>query len=622
MTSPFESENSGMSESLAFNVDGVIRNVATKLGGREDIDTYSKPQDLGKCWLSQCELEDFYASDSFAQKVVGLIPAEMMLGGVEIQFEGGTAFHEDEKQQAKESLAEQVKFRNSANKFHRYLRKSKIVRAMYEANLLTNLYNRGAGVVLDIRDGRRWNDPVDVDNIDSFRVAFVADGYRLIPTYLGFSVEPEYFTVTLSATDPLGDDFSDNESGNLIQQARQKGAIAVSRYLAENNLDRIHPDRVLWQEGVYTPWSLRTRTSDGGSVGRLQRFWPHYSRYVGGLGAASNILHRMEVLNVKRSGLVRLLTKHGADAEQMIREQMESLQLMMTNLGIALTDKEQTDLEIVRRSLGGVPQVLNEFKRAMIANSGGIPEIFLFDHVSVSGGLGGNDSQPRTLLADAVHSRQITEHLDHYEKFFEYLLRSRRGPTGGEDPDNWVVYFPSTLKLSLTEQVALQERHARVDKMYREMGVSSRSIIQSRWGSGQWTPGLNLLDPVKEFIAGRPEPIDPRTEGYLVPSLPDKTSGDMNEIVTNFEEVVATWETTMAEQNLEGDLEGLEEGGGGDMGGDLGMGGEGMGEEELSPEELAALEEEIEAELTAAEGEGEEEEDEETVAASEGEDDE
>jgi hypothetical protein len=317
-------------------------------------------------------------------------------------------------------------------KFNTAFRKSKLIKAFERASAMANIYDRGAAIVLGVDDGKPWNEPVDEARIKSVEVIFTQDGYKVFPIHSGLWTEPEFYQLSIDAA---------------ASTATNKQLAAAKKKLIGTGLSQIHRSRVLWFPGVWCPIDVEQRFN--GSPSRVSMFWRAYSRYEMGLSLAVNLMARISVVNYQRKGLLDLLAQTDAQAEAKLLREMQLVQQSMNNMGIIFSDLEKHKVEIVSRSLAEVANLLGRLKQGAIAASG-LTEVELFGETESGGGLSNDDLRDRIIRANLVNTEQESAWREPMELAIKYLLISL---TGGKEPLDWELDFPSTLRLTPKEEI-------------------------------------------------------------------------------------------------------------------------------------------------------------------------
>lgn len=380
--------------------DGILKNNLLKLGAgsTKDVENFNQPN--FDCPLNQKQLEDITFRDPLAYRVATTMPGLMASGGIEV-----TGLKPE-----------------ALTKFNKAIRRSRILKAFERASVMANIYDKGAAIVLAVDDGKLWNEPVDEAKIKKVEVAFVQSGYKIMPLRLSGWTEAEYYQLSIDVT---------NET---------------TKQLAQTGLTQVHRSRVLWFPGIWCPYDVEIRYN--GSPSRVSMFWRAYSRYELGLSLAVNLMARISVVNFQRKGLLDMLAQSDKDAEKRLLAEMELVQQSFNNMGVIFSDLEKHKVEIVTRSLSEVSNLLGRLKQGAIAASG-LTEVELFGETEGGGGLSNDDLRDRIIRANLVQTEQESYWREPMETFVRYQLIAQEK----KEPEDWEVQFPSTLRLTPTEEM-------------------------------------------------------------------------------------------------------------------------------------------------------------------------
>ena len=430
-----------------FRSDGVMRNAVLGIGGIADVDEHSRPMPLAGQQYTASELEGFYARSAIARKVVNLIPDRAQRGGFLLQ------------QGHKPVDA----------KLSRAVRHTGIGHAISKASKLSRMYRSGSVVLIvdDNQDGQpNWDKPINKNQIKSVSVGFVADGERLRPIQRSIiQIPSSHYQMALQ------DDLATERSAEQQQQ------------LDGLRLNQVHSDRILSLEGTWTPPNVEVRLD--GTLSVLAGFFDPWSRYEAALSAASNLMNRSEMLVIKKENFNLLLSGASAAEEASLKREARNIRDRANRNSVLFADKN-TDYEVISRKLSDIKPLLDEFRFNVVAASGGLTELDLFGLSTQTSALSSRDIGDRMATAAIVQDYQEFEVRDPLEKFLELLFLSKDGPTKGNELKDWEIEFPTTLQLTVAEEVDLKSKMAATDKEYVAMGLPAELVLKSRFsGTGR-----------------------------------------------------------------------------------------------------------------------------------------
>ena len=448
-----------------FRGDGLLMRNALLAAGdpADDAEMHSQPgsgrgvQEL----LTTPALEEWYAADSIAQKVVELIPNTAAGGGLRVTIAGESDKDVDEA-----------------------IALTSLVRKVREAAKLSRLYYGGSLVLLDVDDGQTWDKPIDETRVRSVKPAIVVGGDKVSFPFDEYNdegdLEPTWYDVSTTS-------------------------VFASRY---QGLERVHRSRVLFFPGVWTPPDIAQ--SLGGTISQLAIFWPHYSRFETAQGIAATLLGKKGILNHKRKGLRRFLSRSTVEEESAFRAEAKLRKAMMSPYRMLVSDPDSDEFAQIPFDLNHIDPLLTQFKYSAIAASGGLTELHLFGLSTQTSGLARNDLRDRMIFADNVSNHQEEQWRSPVVKFLRLMFLSKSGPTKGVLPKEWALNFPSTLKLSEVEAADLQSKVAATDKIYFDMGLSAEIILKARFSGKLWNGSLQLPEDFKMEPPAPPAPPAPQ----------------------------------------------------------------------------------------------------------------
>jgi phage-related protein (TIGR01555 family) len=476
-----------------FRVDGILQNTFTKLGGNRDVENYNRPRI--DCPLSKLDLENLFATDAMCQRVCTLTPDEMKAGEVTLK-----------------GVDDAIQ-----KKFTTWMRKNRFKQLCRDATVLAQIYDRGAAVVLDVQDGKPWDQPVNKRTVKGVTPLFVADGYKILPV-----------PTTIAEWEPTYYQFAFNVDQSLDANGVESSVKTAVNQLKTGNLDRIHKDRFLWFPGIWCPPDVEQRFQ--GSPSRLAIFWRKYCRYEMGLGLAVNLMSRMSIINYQRKGLSTLLNSTDQGSEAKLLREMQLVQNAFHNLGLIMSDMDNHKVEIITRNFAELANLIDRFRQSAIAASD-LTEMELFGMTLNGTGLSNDDMRDRMMRASRVKREQENYWLPHFEKVAEYWLLANTKVGNNSD---WEIEFASTLMLTPQEEQQLKAEAVGLDVNYVSIGAIDPKVIYfklkkdpayeeyieefEQWEKDNQPPpvddGSGAVDPYAEAEAGLDDGMDDGTEEY------------------------------------------------------------------------------------------------------------
>ena len=354
--------------------------------------------------------------------------------------------------------------------FDEFLKVTEFHQRLSEVVKLQRLYG-GAGLVLLIDDGRLPEEPVDENNIRAVNDYIPLSRYELIPedfTITDYS-RPEFYRITTSQR------LTEDQESSYV------------------NL-RVHHTRVARFDGLYLPWNLRAR-NNGWGQGVLSSIWDAMKKYWTALDGLVEIAQDSSVFTHKIPGLFQRVA---AGNEADLRKRLEANALSRSVYGGMVIDTEE-EVDFLNRSLSGLQGSLDPFIKEIQASLGWPASILMGDS---PGGLGKEGRFEERAWASIIESWQANYMRTAVTQVMKYCLLNKSGPTGGVEPKNWSVFFPSVFTETDTEKADLRLKMAQVDAQYIQLGVVSPvEVRESRWGETEYSIETTLNEAVSNQLA-------------------------------------------------------------------------------------------------------------------------
>ena len=418
------------SDSSDFRVDGVLINAITGLGTKRDKSTYYSIQQQAK--LSEGELEALY-DDALCRRVVDLYAEAALAKRPTIRF--------GEEEEGHDELL---------RKFEDYLEQSNCFFFFEEALRLQRLYG-GAALFLVCDDGRDPKEPLEPARIREITDIVPLSKREIKPhdyNYLNYR-NPELYRISTSK--------SVTESNDL-------------QYLL------VHSSRVIRFDGLYLPWKQRIN-NDGWGASYLGPFYEPWKRYRGACDGLSTMLNEMDLFTHAVPGLSN---KVAAGKEGQLKARMEANALSRSVYGGMIIDTEE-QVSFAARSLGGASELFDRLLDDLVCASS-IPKPLLFG-MSPAGGLSESGKYEDKVWASTLERYQTHSLNQQLRRYFEVILQMREGPTGGQLPEEWSVYFPPYFATSDADKANLRQQIALTDQIYLQAEVlTPMEVRASRFG--------------------------------------------------------------------------------------------------------------------------------------------
>lgn len=298
-----------------------------------------------------------------------------------------------------------------------------------------------AGIVMDVDDGKRMDEPLDLDNIKTLRQLFILDRWSLCPDTLGLGF---------------------GQSGIHHYTVRQKTQIIGASEIT----GKIHASRVLWFAGAETDDCSR-RSNQGCDDSILEGVVRAFVLYLSAIEGAGRMIQDFDVMIHKISGLMTefgLCDSNGTSAPgkggtagEKLKERLRCNQVSKSVYRGMVIDKDKEELSQVTRSVGGYSDLLQMLKDHLLSETE-YPPAILFGEFSSGIDASGRSNEEKQLWNETIGNAQA-EKLHHLmigsilgevtqPGLLQVICLAKDGPTKGKIPEGlgwkWNTVYPPT----------------------------------------------------------------------------------------------------------------------------------------------------------------------------------
>lgn len=332
-------------------------------------------------------------------------------------------------------------------------------------------YKGGSVLLLNIDDGRKPDEPVNIKNIKSLRSVYTLGTREIEPDLIANS---RYVSSVEKIT-----------HYRLIVPDR------LSRELEKLGYLRIHKSRIIRFDGVKYPDQMALEDYQGWSGSRIPAILEEFQRYKTCLSAITEIVKTSSSLIQKVKNLAEILSAkdtvngdHSASQVEGLREYFRLLRLLQSAWGGIVVDADESQLDYLNRPFNGLDRILDTIRDSFIGTSG-IPHDKLFGESP--SGLGATGESEEKNWAKDVKSFQKLEWYDGLYKLYKVVFLAKDGPTKGKEPKSWDIDFNSIIAENPQDQVSMRSSQANTDSIYVNLGVlAAGEVRQSRFGGNKY----------------------------------------------------------------------------------------------------------------------------------------
>lgn len=404
--------------------------------------------------LNRESIEALYYGDGISAKVVDVLPEEMMRKPPVIVI----------RDQPEQSL-----------KVSNYLKKLGVYRTLLSALKWARLYG-GAGIVMGLDDSQMADMPVNPHILRDVRWLNVLNRHELIPDALD--------------TDPLSATFGQPKHFILAPDIGGMKARTA----------KVHRSRVLVISGVPLPASIANKYEQNSSsvwgASILQRCYGPIRNLGSSYDNIATIIQEYNLSVFQIDNLAEMLSSE--DGEKQVLARLELMNRAKSTVNaLVLMNGEHFEWKNV--NLSGLADQLHNFMLHVSAVSN-IPVTRLMGQ-SPSGLNATGESDTRNWY-DYIASQQEALLREPLEQLVRYVFRSRLGPTGGVEPDDWAIEFPPLRELTEMEEATIRQMQSQADGTYLTNNVvTPEEVAQSRFGKGKWSGETHLNTELRELMA-------------------------------------------------------------------------------------------------------------------------
>lgn len=311
---------------------------------------------------------------------------------------------------------------------------------------LARLYG-GAGMVLGIDDGRPSWEPLDTENMRSFKFINVLDRHQL--------------QRRTTVQDAMSPNFGQPETYHQSRIAGQG---------ASDSVRIIHASRVIRFDGVFLPDQL-SEQQDGWGDPVLQPINQELKRFGVSVQSGADLLQDFVLRILKMRNLAEMIA---AGKDDLIIKRMQAALNQFSIHGIALIGDEE-ELDRMGTPVQGLAELMDKYID-YVAAAADIPRARLFNQQL--GQLAGANETTREYF-DRIKSFQNNVLKAKLERLNKLVLKVKDGPSGGNEPENWSFEFNPLWQMTEEQQVQMRSQQANIDQVYIQNNVLDPAEVRS-----------------------------------------------------------------------------------------------------------------------------------------------
>ncbi len=335
-----------------------------------------------------------------------------------------------------------------------------------EALAWARLYG-GAGVIMSVDDGKKMNEPLDVDSIKNVNFIHAVDRWQL-------SALTHYTT-----EDPETD-----------EDFRRVGMPKIYTLNDGQTNKEIHESRIIRFEGVRTA-KQRWRQNQQWSDSVFESVFQTLSKFDAGFDGAIGTMQNFSQGIYKIKGLANLLA---SDQDELVLKRLMMIDQTRSDQRAIAIDADDEEFTTQGAAVTGLADIIDRGMMRLSAATD-IPVTRLFGRSAA--GMNATGEGDEKNFEAKIETEQEVNLVPRVEYLISILMASSEGPTEGVMPESWNVRPNPLTTPSDKERAETRKVNAETDQIYLNAGVLVQTEVrQSRWGSDEYGTEIVLDETV------------------------------------------------------------------------------------------------------------------------------
>lgn len=248
----------------------------------------------------------------------------------------------------------------------------------------------------------------------------------------------------------------------------------------------VHHSRLIRFDGALVDDETRN-ANQGWGDSELQRVTDKLRQFNAAYGAAGTLMQDSSQGVMKLKNLWSLIA---SDKQGLLKKRLEIMELARSVGRTVLMDMEEEFDRVESGLLAGVPAVLDSFA-VLLAGAVPMPVTVLMGRSPA--GLNATGESDMRGWYDTVKAERTNTLAPRAETLVRMVLRAQDGPTGGQEPAQWSIDFPSLWQLSPGEEQEIRSKQAQTDSTYISAGVlTAEEVAANRFRSDGYSTETNI----------------------------------------------------------------------------------------------------------------------------------
>lgn len=249
----------------------------------------------------------------------------------------------------------------------------------------------------------------------------------------------------------------------------------------------VHHSRVIRFEGA-SPTRRRRLTLQWWGESVLQRCYQELMQARGAFAAAGDLVQQASQGVLKLKGLMDMMA---SDTDDLVKRRLHLMDLSRSVARSMLLDADGEDFSRVEASsLSGVAEIMDRAVNLLSAVSK-IPVTVLMGQAPA--GLNATGDSDIRNWYDGLQAEREQVLRPVCTRIVRLILRSREGPTGGQEPEGWRIVLPSLWQATPVEDADMRSKQATIDTQYISAGVlTPEEVAVSRFRKEGWSSDTSI----------------------------------------------------------------------------------------------------------------------------------
>jgi phage-related protein (TIGR01555 family) len=279
----------------------------------------------------------------------------------------------------------------------------------------------------------------------------------------------------------------------------------IEERVSEFGAMEVHETRLLMFGGVRTSIQRR-QERDGWEDSLLQRIQTILSQFGVSFDTLAHIISDANQAVFKMNGLIEAIA---GDEQGVIQARMQLLDMGRSSVRAVLLDSSEAFSEDFNRQNFTWTGIEKPFELMMQRLSVAARQPVSVFMGRSPAGMNATGEHEETNFKDSIEAYRQDKLLTQITRLVELIFKSKQGPTGGQEPENWRIEFPSLYSMTPKEQAEIYELNSKGDlNNVKATILLPEEIALARYGPDGYKQDITI-DLTSRMIPGEDGEPDP-----------------------------------------------------------------------------------------------------------------